>query len=309
MDGDLVSLDPNAAAQKFAFGLASKAPAQPANNRSTFNVHTSFGNYKVDLTQGQNADFDKLVAANLVQDALPASSYLPVSSSTMSLRSTPISSGSVSSATPQSTQTGIPSSCAGVSTAAFPMNVAKGWKVTKVAGGFTQPRDLVLDSGGNLLVVQNGLGISAHKIGPDGCFETSKIIISRQNLNHGIVLSLDGKTLYASSPTSVYAWDYDAATMSVSENSTTIITGMDSKGHVTRTLTIPPKHSNLLVVSHGSNDNFDYGAGDIKTGRSCVKVFDTSKTPSNSYNYPTDGHQMGYGLRNGVGLAFDRDGM
>jgi glucose/arabinose dehydrogenase len=309
MDGDLVSIDPNAAAQKFAFGIGSRPPAQPANNRSTFNVHTSFGNYKVDLTQGQNADFDKLVAANLIQDVPPASTSPPITSSTTSLQSLSVSSSLSTLATPQPTHTGIPSTCAGVAAAAFPMNQAKGWKATKVAGGLTQPRDLVLDNAGNLLVVQNGLGISAHRIGPDGCFETSKVIISRQNLNHGIVLSLDGKTLYASSATSVYAWTYDASTMSVSENSTTILSGMDSKGHVTRTLTIPPKHPNLLLISHGSNDNFDYGAGDIKTGRSCVKVFDTMKIPTDGYNYPVDGYQMGYGLRNGVGLAFDRDGM
>jgi glucose/arabinose dehydrogenase len=84
---------------------------------------------------------------------------------------------------------------------------------------------------------------------------------------------------------------------------------MDSKGHVTRTLIIPPKHPNLLIVSHGSNDNFDYGSADIKTGRSCVKVFDTTKAPTNGYDYATEGYQMGYGLRNEVGLAFDGDGM
>jgi hypothetical protein len=53
----------------------------------------------------------------------------------------------------------------------------------------------------------------------------------------------------------------------------------DSKGHVTRTLVIPPKHPDLLVVSHGSNDNFDYDAGNMATGRSCVKVFDTTSIP------------------------------
>jgi glucose/arabinose dehydrogenase len=84
---------------------------------------------------------------------------------------------------------------------------------------------------------------------------------------------------------------------------------MDSKGHVTRTLSIPPKYPNLLAVSHGSNDNFDYGAADIKTGRSCVKIFDVTKAPSAGYNYATGGYSMGYGLRNEVGLAYDADGM
>lgn len=134
-------------------------------------------------------------------------------------------------------------------------------------------------------------------------------MLTQRNLNHGILFSKDGKTLYASSATTVYAWDYDAATMSVSGSSRALVTGMDSRGHVTRTIIFPPKYPNLLVVSHGSNDNFDYDSGDIKVGRSCVKVFDISKTPAEGYNYATSGYNLGYGLRNEVGLVFDADGM
>ncbi|KAF1849745.1 iron reductase domain protein [Cucurbitaria berberidis CBS 394.84] len=309
VDGNLSSINPTATAQKFAYALASKLPAQPANNRSTFNVHNSFGNYKVNLTQGQNTNFDQLVAANLIKDAPPTSSSASVPSSTISARPTSLSTSILSSATPGPTQTGVPRSCANVAPLHFPVNTAKGWRAVKVAGGLTQPRGLLFDTAGNLLVVQNGLGITAHKIDPNGCFASSKTILTHRNLNHGIVLSQDGKTLYASSATSAFAWAYDAATMSVSGNSTTIVSGMDARGHVTRTLVIPPKHPHLLLVSHGSNDNFDYGSADIKTGRSCVKVFDTTATPADGYRYATGGYQMGYGLRNEVGLAFDEDGM
>ncbi|KAH9876246.1 hypothetical protein J1614_004125, partial [Plenodomus biglobosus] len=309
VDGNLMTIDGAAAAQKFAYGLATKAPAQPANNRSTFNVHNSFGNHRFNLTQGQNAKFEALVAANLIDFAPPSSSSAPAPTSTIS--STPVSSGSttLSTETPQPVQTGIPASCTDVTKLAFPMSIAKGWKMTKVAGGLTQPRGLIFDTAGNLLVVQNGLGITGHKIGPNGCLTSSKTIITQRNLNHGIALSHDGKKLYASSATSVFTWDYNASTMRVSDESTTIITGMDSRGHVTRTLAIPPKHPDLLIVSHGSNDNFDYGSADMKTGRSCVKVFNTSAIPSEGYNYATGGYQMGYGLRNEVGLAFDGNGM
>jgi glucose/arabinose dehydrogenase len=158
-------------------------------------------------------------------------------------------------------------------------------------------------------MVQNGLGITGYEIGSDGCLGSAKAVITQRNINHGIVLSADGKTLYASSATSVFAWDYDASSMSVSESPRTVITGMDSRGHVTRTLVIPPKHPNLLIVSHGSNDNFDYESGDIKVGRSCVKVFDLSKKPVDGYKYVSEGYNLGYGLRNEVGLAFDANGM
>jgi glucose/arabinose dehydrogenase len=285
--------------------MASKAPAQPANNRSTFNVHSSFGNYKLDLTQGQNANFDKLVAANLLQDAPPTSSSAPVPSSAITTPPTTLSTSTL----PQPMPTSVPSLCAGVSGLAFPIDTAKGWKATKVAGGLTQPRGLIFDTANHLLVIQNGLGITAHEIGPDGCFASSKTLVTQRNLNHGIVLSQDGKTLFASSATSVFAWNYDPATMTISGDSKVVISGMASNGHVTRTLAIPPKHPNLLIVSHGSNDNFDYPSGDIRTGRSCIKVFDTTKTPADGYDYVTGGYQMGYGLRNEVALAFDGYGM
>lgn len=309
VDGKLISIDPSATAQKFAYGISTKPVIQPANNRSAFNVHSSFGNYKIDLSLGQNVDFDKLVAANMEGGSPPISSVVPAPTSTVSPRPTTLSTITKSSASPQPIQTGVPSNCAGVPALAFPLNVAKGWKVTKVAGNLVQPRGLTIDSAGNLLLVQNGLGITVHSIRPDGCFTSSKTLIAQPNLNHGIALSIDGKTLYASSATSVYAWNYDASTTTVSPTSTLIVSGMDDHGHVTRTLIIPPKHPNLLLVSHGSNDNFDYGAADIKTARSCIKVFDTTIVPSGGYNYVTEGVQMGYGLRNSVGLAFDGDGM
>jgi glucose/arabinose dehydrogenase len=203
----------------------------------------------------------------------------------------------------------VPSTCSGVSALHFPLHTAPGWKVVKVAGGLTQPRSVIFDSRGNLLIIQNGLGITGYSIGADGCLGTAKTIISQRNLNHGVVLSADGKTLYASSATSVFAWDYDPITMSISGSPRTIVSGMDSRGHVTRTLVIPPKHPNLLIVSHGSNDNFDHESGDIKVGRSCVKVFDVSKAPVDGYRYAAEGYNLGYGLRNEVGLTFDADGM
>jgi glucose/arabinose dehydrogenase len=309
VDGNLVSIDANAPTQKFAYGLSSKLPAQPANNRSTFNVHSSFGNYKIDLTRGQNTDFDKLVTANLIKETPPAPSIVPVPSSIISLRPSTIKTSILPSVSPGPIQTGVPTLCADVTKLAFPVNTARGWRATKVTGGLIQPRGLLFDTAGNLLVVENGLGITARKVLPNGCLGSSKTVIAQRNLNHGIAISQDGKTLYASSATSVFAWRYDAATMSVSGDAVTVLVGMDSKGHVTRTLTIPPKHPNLLLVSHGSNDNFDYGAADIKTARSCIKVFDTASIPATGYDYATGGYQMGYGLRNEVGLTFDADGM
>lgn len=301
-EGVLTGLDLTKESLTFAHALASRLPAQPGNNRSAFNVHNSFSRWSVDLNHGRNTEFNKLVEGALVDHPPPVTSTAPSTPTTVAPTNTTPS-------TPIPSSTGIPSSCAGVSSFHSPLNTANGWRVVKVAGDLTQPRGLVFDTSGQLLVIQNGLGITAHTIGPDGCITSTKTVIAQRNLNHGIVLSKNGKTLYASSATQVYAWDYDVKTTTVSGTSRIVVSGMDNRGHVTRSLAISPHHPDLLVVSHGSNDNFDYESGNIKTGRSCIKAFNLTSTPVDGYVYASDGHQLGYGLRNGVGLAFDRNGM
>jgi hypothetical protein len=305
-EGKTIGLDPQKSDVTFAHALAIRAPTQPESNRSAFNVHTSFKRWDVDLTKGKNTDFDKLVAANAIVDKPPPVFSTPLPSTSIV---PPTNTSTPPPGTPAPTQTGMPASCAGVSDFHSPVLTAKGWKAVKVAGNLVQPRGLVFDKAGHMLVIQNGLGITAHTIGPDGCFTSTKTVVTQRNLNHGIILNPDDKTLYASSATQVYAWEYDANTTTVGATSKIVINGMDDKGHVTRTITFFPKNPNLLIVSHGSSDNFDYDAGNIKTGRSCIKAFDMTKTPTDGYNYTAGGHQLGYGLRNGVGLVFDADGM
>ncbi|KAF2202442.1 cellobiose dehydrogenase-like protein [Delitschia confertaspora ATCC 74209] len=304
LEGNSVSLDPNNKTLPFAHAFSSKVPIEPAKNTSAFSVHSNFGHWTLDLSSGRNADFDKLVAANLIQDAPPVNTTTSIPPTTTTTPGTTLTTGVI----PTTTTTRVPCSCAGVNSMKYNGTAATGWKFVKVAGNLMGPRSIVWDTAGNLLVVENGKGITGYTVGPDGCLGSSKSVIAKKNLNHGLVISPDGKTLYASSATTVWSWTYDPATMTVGEQ-ITIVTGMDSKGHVTRSLVIPPKHPNLLLVSHGSNDNMDWGSIDMKTGRACVKVFDTSKTPSAGYNYASGGYQMGYGLRNEVGLAFDGNGM
>jgi glucose/arabinose dehydrogenase len=143
----------------------------------------------------------------------------------------------------------------------------------------------------------------------NGCINSSHSLIASQSLNHGIYLSPDGSTLYASSPTTVYSWPYSSTTGKVGTTKKTIVVGMVNAGHITRTLIIPPSHPNLLVVSHGSNGNWDYPAVNPGAARAIVKVFDISSVPSGGYKFVTQGQVVGYGLRNEVGLAFDGNNM
>jgi len=122
-------------------------------------------------------------------------------------------------------------------------------------------------------------------------------------LNHGIALSEDGKTLYASDSSNVYAWSYDESGPSVGKTSRTIIAGMDSNGHTSRTLLMSSKVPGTLVVSRGSSSNFDRKAQDVSSGISQIKAFDLNTIGSNTYDYATQGMLLGWGLRNSVGVA------
>ncbi len=201
-----------------------------------------------------------------------------------------------------------PTTCSGVPAAHFPaMTVADGWHVMKLLGGLRGVRTIVWDPVGNMLVSQAGKGISVHTFGTDGCVNSTTMLVSNVALNHGLALTPDGKTLYASSERSAFSWTYDPATMKVS-NQKTAIGGMDSGIHSTRNLLVVPTNPNLVLLQVGSNANFDMAAADKATGRAIVKVFDMSKAPASGYNYKADGEVFGYGMRNEIGFTADPNG-
>jgi glucose/arabinose dehydrogenase len=124
-------------------------------------------------------------------------------------------------------------------------------------------------------------------------------------LNHGIALSSDGKTLYASSSESVFSWSYDAASQTVSGENSTLVTGMNNTDHVTRTLLMSQKQPGILLVSRGSATNVDTDADIFSTGHSQIRAFNVSNVTASSkpYDFTTSGRLLGWGLRNSVGLA------
>lgn len=91
--------------------------------------------------------------------------------------------------------------------------------------------------------------------------------------------------------------------MSVGGKSTTLVSGMSTEDHTTRTLLIPQKANDRLLISRGSTANVDTMAEDLGSGHSQIKAFDLGNVPSDGYRYNTDGLRLGWGLRNSVGLA------
>ncbi|KAJ2924136.1 hypothetical protein H1R20_g12958, partial [Candolleomyces eurysporus] len=187
------------------------------------------------------------------------------------------------------------------------MNVAQGWKGAPVLGGLTGPRSLSMDDRGHLLVLERGKGVTAHTLDENGCVVNSTVVIEDTSLNHGLDLAPSGDKLIASSADIAWSWNYDSASMDAT-NKTTLITGMNNPGHTTRTLWISRKDPNYLLVSVGSDGNIDGPSIREETGRAQIRVFDMRRIPSGGLAYSSSGEVMGYGLRNDVGIAEDRNG-
>jgi glucose/arabinose dehydrogenase len=121
-----------------------------------------------------------------------------------------------------------------------------------------------------------------------------------------LALSQDGNTIYASTYSNVYSWQYNAQDGRVNGNPTTIIENMGvNEGHTTRTLLMSKKVPSLLLVSRGSAGNLDYETLDINSGASTIKAFNVTNMTSTAYQQPSDGMLLGWGLRNSVGVAED----
>ncbi|KAK4166358.1 soluble quino protein glucose/sorbosone dehydrogenase [Cladorrhinum sp. PSN259] len=191
----------------------------------------------------------------------------------------------------------------------FPL-ARNGWRAQLITGGLSRPRGMIFDSKGALLVAE-GTGITYFNIADNnGCIsvENKKILINdTENYNHGIELSPDGRLLYISTPDQVHTWEYDAETVSV-RNRKIIVTNMFNEDHYTRTLLLPAKKPDLLLVSRGSAANMDDLSIEQETGIAQLRAFNISSSLLSSssfkaYDYPTEGTLIGWGLRNSVGVG------
>ncbi|QIX02148.1 hypothetical protein AMS68_007665 [Peltaster fructicola] len=202
------------------------------------------------------------------------------------------------------------SSCSATLTASYAApSVASGYTAMLVAQNLTKPRGIKFDSAGNLLVVEQNVGISVLTPNSGDCpgFSSRKRIITDSTLNHGIEVkhNSSGDWLLASSTEAVYLWNYSPSSQSNTSAPQTIVSNMTGTDHTTRTLLLTQKAEGFLVVTRGSLENLDATAADESTGVSQVKAFEISDTISSPYKYDTDGILLGWGLRNEVGVDED----
>jgi glucose/arabinose dehydrogenase len=197
--------------------------------------------------------------------------------------------------------------------------VADGYEVRLIAQGLAKPRGIIFDDKNNLLVVERGVGITSFTVDVSGncvTLKNKKTVVSDNTvsfltyylsketdvpyqLNHGIELTDNGKTLYASSLESVLKYAYDSSKQSTSGEPEIIVNELTTKGTVTRTLLLARKAGNKLLVSRGGDENIDLSSVDVNGGEAQIRIFD----PTKSGQTYTSGTTLGWGLRNAVGVA------
>ncbi|KAL1840423.1 hypothetical protein VTJ49DRAFT_497 [Mycothermus thermophilus] len=187
--------------------------------------------------------------------------------------------------------------------------VAQGWQAQLVAGGLTKPRSIAFDSTGAVLIVESGKGISRHRFTDHGgtCLapDHSHMLVEMKELNHGITLSADGATLYASTAEAVLAWTYDARGGAVRGEPRRVVANMSNSDLVTRTLLMSRAKPGTLIVSRGSAEDHALHAENVESGLSQVRAFDLTNLTSGDgpYDFSSDGIVLGWGLRNSVGVG------
>jgi len=160
---------------------------------------------------------------------------------------------------------------------------------------------LVVDIGPNLKP-ESARIVSLVDIDSDGAAENMYIIVKQYGLNHGIGLH-DGK-LYASSMTALYRWSYEDGQTTLSTDVETIISNMPSGGHKSRSFLFD--HDGLLYLQVGSGGNIDVIPHSWEY-KSVLRRFNTSTYSSFPINFDT-GEALAHGIRNEVGLVFDKHG-
>lgn len=213
------------------------------------------------------------------------------------------------------------SSCGPSPSGSVQPSIASGYSMQVVASGLSDPRGIMLDGAGHLLVVESGRGVvSAHTLADNnGCVSVSSSmdvtanlsvsaitsrwysLLTTKQLNHGIEISNDGKTLYASSTEDVYSWTYDPSALTVSDRQT-LVSNMSGTDHTTRTLLLSQMVPGYLLVSRGSTSNLDFEAASLESAHSEVRAFNLNNR-TGTYSFGDAGLRLGWGLRNDVGVA------
>jgi len=181
--------------------------------------------------------------------------------------------------------------------------VPDGFCASVWATGLTGPRGIISASNGDLLIVESLTGrVSVlWDDNRDGRSDSSEraIVAAASGLNHGIIYH--GEFLYASTARTVFRWKYVNGQRTNLGPSQTVVSNIPCCHHNTRTLAFDA--NGLLYVSVGSASNVDPDSTHARIHR-----FDLGSAPSLPIDWSA-GYLFADGLRNEIGLSFDRDGV
>ena len=173
------------------------------------------------------------------------------------------------------------------------------------------PRGILSVGESDFLTLERGTSsvLLCHDTDDDGLADSRRTVASADSINHGLAI-YDGY-LYASSDSTVFRWringesflndvgDEEVVIDNINEESD----GSQRVGHRTRTLEFDDQ--GRLYVSVGSVGNID-----SDSFRSRIRRFDIQNADPDAFpiNF-LDGEVFADGLRNEVGLAFDKHGV
>jgi glucose/arabinose dehydrogenase len=188
--------------------------------------------------------------------------------------------------------------CVGPSSAALAnAGLPPGYCAWTWASGLGTPRGITRNAKGDIIVVERGSGSITllHDDNGNGVSDSTErvVLTTMTGLNHGV--AINGGYLYASSTTTVYRWAYDGGRAPLGSPQT-VVTGLPSGGHNTRTLLFDGE--GRLYVSVGSGSNVDSNSSRARIVRYPASALASSSTFA-------QGEVFADGLRNEVGLALD----
>lgn len=202
-----------------------------------------------------------------------------------------------------------PDSCATVPASAM----EAGWLADphfclyRFAEGITGARQMVAAPNGDLFVARTGEIVAVFDDDGDGVSAAGErsSFAAVPGGNHGIALT--ATHLYASSDTTVYRFPYAAGDRVATAAAETVVQGIASGGHSSRTLLVDK--ANRLYVSIGSASNVDAPAtpDTPSPARAVIRRYDLSAIPSGGHAAMA-GELFAGGLRNEVGLTIDGAG-
>jgi glucose/arabinose dehydrogenase len=194
--------------------------------------------------------------------------------------------------------------------------VLEGFCAIEIPVDVVKPRSVRSIGPSEMLILERGTESVAYLFDSDGdgTIDSKKLLATAASLNHGLAM-YDGY-LYASSDSTVFRWPFDVENVDFASadplNGVEIVVdninkngqGGAPQGHQTRTLEFDK--SGMLYITVGSEGNVDPDSHRSRIRR--VQI----TTGSHNFSAPIDFQTLEVfadGVRNTVGLAFDRHGV